>query len=141
MQHEIKLRAYDTFHEVMVYSSEEDAIFKLAYGKWSIKFVREKNTTLHGIEADVPVWLESDELEMMECIGLRDKNKKDIYEGDILEVNWEDSRYPVHITVVKWVEESVCWTLGVGGDPKNDASNYMKVIGNIYEHSNLLANV
>jgi hypothetical protein len=71
--------------------------------------------------------------------GLKDNQGNDIYEGDILAVDWLDQRYPPKtLNPVCWDEDNACWQLGEGGSPKNDAASYMEIIGNIYESPNLL---
>jgi hypothetical protein len=75
--------------------------------------------------------------ELMDYTGLFDKNNKEIYEGDIVEVDWQDPRYPVHNRAVVWDSKNAGW-LFEGGSPDIDTSNYMAVIGNIYENPELL---
>jgi uncharacterized phage protein (TIGR01671 family) len=78
-------------------------------------------------------------VKLMQYTGLKDKNGKEIYEGDILEVDWQDDRYPIHnIGPVKWDEENSRWDLGEGGSPKKDAELHFEVVGNIYEKPELL---
>ena len=75
------------------------------------------------------------DIELMQYTGLKDKNEKEIYEGDII-----ICKYGPQIAMeVKWVDEGFR-TLG-----KYDGDNYVgfvknnaEVIGNIYENKNLL---
>ena len=76
---------------------------------------------------------------IMQYTGLKDKNGKEIYEGDILLCDWDDKRYPPHnIGPVKWDKENASWDLGEGGSPWQDAKTHFEVIGNIYENPELL---
>ena len=76
-----------------------------------------------------------DDVELMQYTGVKDKNGKEIYEGDIT-----ICKYGPQIAMeVKWVDEGFR-TLG-----KYDGDNYVgfvknneEVIGNIYENKNLL---
>ena len=76
-----------------------------------------------------------DDVELLQYTGVKDKNGKEIYEGDII-----ICKYGPQIAMeVKWVDEGFR-TLG-----KYDGDNYVgfvknnaEVIGNIYENKNLL---
>ena len=83
--------------------------------------------------------------------GLKDKNGKEIYEGDIVEV--KDKRYELHgIGIVEWDRENGLWAVYFPDTqgatmlrdwlPKEyEASLSTEVIGNIYENPELLEEV
>lgn len=75
-----------------------------------------------------------------EFIGLKDKHGKDVYENDIIEVDWLDARYKVTRHLVEW-SETDCSFLFPGGSPYNDAANYFTVIGNKFDNPELLKQV
>ena len=77
-----------------------------------------------------------DDVELMQYTGVKDKNGKEIYEGDIVILNdaEEENR-----CIVKYKYGSY---ILVDGDLREDLSNveakFLEVVGNIYENKNLL---
>ena len=88
------------------------------------------------------VELDLDEIELMQFTGLHDKNGKEIYEGDILQVG--GGILFTEKLIVKWGECDygfVIHCLSDGSyykDLKDCQPSKVEVIGNIYENGELL---
>ncbi len=74
----------------------------------------------------------SDRFILMQYTGLKDKQSKEIYEGDIVESSLDKEERDV---ITFKGGEFNAHELGTGS---SDLENYFKVIGNIYENKELL---
>jgi hypothetical protein len=108
MQREIKFRAWDMDNKIM----------SKPFG------------LMHGEE------LLSDMHIIMQYTCLKDKNGKEIYEGDIVRVDNED--HGPEIRLVEWLVGNVCEGESAGFTIISGDVYEYEVIGNIYEHPELL---
>lgn len=76
--------------------------------------------------------LEDDEYTVMQCTGLKDKNGKLIYEGDIVKETLTDFIKEEFMKVVEWDKLSVSYNL------ESLQNCEREVVGNIYENKELL---
>ena len=140
---EIKFRAWDKYYRTMC----------------RVDVVTDKGAHLVGLPVESD-WEESEEgyvvlskgqrfrynneIDLMQYTGLKDKNKVEIYDGDIVEC-----KVMHDININYWVIKPPRWivewnTLGANfalkhtNDLPFDLSSYWEVIGNIYENKELL---
>lgn len=79
--------------------------------------------------------LDSDYWTVEQCTGLKDKNGKLIYEGDIVSYKVPSGKY---IGVVRWDKNTGGWLKSTGGDALHTYIKTVEVIGNIHENKELL---
>ena len=86
-------------------------------------------------------YLEDDDYQLMQYIGLKDKNNKEIYEGDIVKIDgFDDDELNEHF-LVKFENESARYILSGNRlvyDFDNTYANECEIIGNIYDNPELL---
>lgn len=95
--------------------------------------------------SDVEGFYAYDEFKLMQFTGLKDKNDKEIYEGDI--VKFSDCDDDVYITPVVWDKNYACFGVSFSGgypisfDYLEEFYTELKdieVVGDIYENPELL---
>lgn len=83
---------------------------------------------------------------VMQYTGLKDKNGKEIYDGDIIELfGWGTQKESDGFTVVEWDAEIMGWgfRMNTYAEDRYDflkAVSHCVVVGNIYENPELLSN-
>lgn len=152
MNREIKFRAWDTHYKMMVYdvsvyhNADGIGIPYVGDGPYTSEMIDESSYLAEG-END---WLYIlSNFELMQYTGLKDKNDKEIYEGDICRgpngKHW----------VIQWIGHSWCMTneiipsdrMKFAGEETYTIDGWLdlpprkqalQVIGNIYENPELL---
>ena len=127
MNREIKFRAWDKSFKIM-----------------SKSFQGELHIAQDQVHSLTELIRRNDMWEVMQYTGLKDKNGKEIYEGDIIKIAagyYGDSYYKTSLAIVKWEDDRFY--------PHNPDNKYgitwqenywdgCEVIGNIYENPELL---
>lgn len=89
-----------------------------------------------GIE---DTWMEGDEYELMQYTGLKDKNGVEIYEGDILEIDYTDTTdNDIRTGYVEYYKDMFLVVIEEFDSRGFGTKKDRKVIGNIYENQELL---
>ena len=112
---EIKLRAWDSYHQKMVYPSGEDMTDKVTSASLLAAF------NDGGME------------DIMQFTGLKDSKGKEVYEGDIVE--WFRGSGKDKDRIIETIEiPDVFYKMSDGAW----STEQTKIIGNIYENPKLL---
>jgi len=122
---EIKFRAWDKLNEVMLYP----------YGKpltWYVGSVWLKMCSPYKTHSCLDILPRESAMIFLQYTGLKDRNGKEIYEGDIIAGKYGK---PLAVSVDDF--HGYRFMLGIGTLVRADALNG-EVIGNIYENPELL---
>ena len=136
----IKYRAWHKELKVMIAVYVIDQTTKASTGE---HYPSSRGYLLADTEEQVVFSL--DDVELLQYTGLKDKNGKEIYVGDVVNVydkeNYSKGDQLVTTDLVKWSEEGGYWTSYEPGDyylPLGSDDLELKIIGNVYENSDLL---
>jgi len=131
MSRPIKFRAWDKDDNKMYY----------AFPNWCISLDGDIYTNADPLKNLNKI------VELMQFTGLKDKNGKEIYEGDVVRIITDsDNGFAGHYSdlnsEVVWDEDYTAWYLPLGfqqlGQAIGDEEVSIEVIGNIYENGELL---
>lgn len=124
---EIRYRAWDKISETMGVWDDESKM---------VLFTQELDNgeyIIHKVSLDILIG--NPNYELMQYTGLKDKNGKEIWEGDIVDVWYPDVKSPHHTSSVIYRRNAMCFdTEWVDDFIRAECT----VIGNIYENPYLL---
>jgi len=108
---------------------------EIKFRAWDGKKMLQGQSVMNLSLATLLTWSDK----VMQFTGLKDKNGKEIYEGDLIQ-DLPDGYEPRLIDEVVWWEEKLAWAVKdkFGGYGMLWPEKEFKVIGNIYENPELI---
>jgi len=83
--------------------------------------------------------IEGDSVIIMQYTGLKDKNGKEIYEGDIVKYQYDEGDgFRWNTEIITWMDNLTGWFPIVVGYHSGFSMKDLEIIGNIYENPELL---
>jgi uncharacterized phage protein (TIGR01671 family) len=130
MNRQLKFRVWDKLAERMIYPHNDN----------QQHFIIDLNGRFHNLQNGSG----GDDYVIQQYTGLTDKNGKEIYEGDIVQYN-QNSSYDNMDFIAKWSDDKLGFIFQsnsgeqlVNQTPHLNRFKHLEVVGNIFEHSELL---